>query len=253
METTGLKSCLQDTNCCLTSQPCQNGATCVFNKIAASLRDARFTCKCRPGYNGNYCEQPIRSCRGYLANKKFNKTYILDETNTSFRVKCTFGKKATWTLIQSFKFRNKSEIEKASLNDTSLNNESPLNYLFRITVSKMKSIQKNSTLWRIRRTFHKKIKKCQDRKTVRITGTTCSDCNVLVKQDSKWSPNKTACVIENNGGFDCTKDKNKVYSFGLPCCVSSPDKCGESDSNTKFNIELGRIRRLGYLILVRYR
>ncbi|XP_028418472.1 uncharacterized protein LOC114543845 [Dendronephthya gigantea] len=86
------------------------------------LHSPRFTCDCAPGYHGRRCDQPIKSCRGYVSGSydpPVSGHYtIVDDENQPFPVFCNFAKSAdnitvSWTLIQSYKFGEKSGFRKS--------------------------------------------------------------------------------------------------------------------------------------------
>ena len=95
-------SCVKDTNCCLTSQPCENGGLCVPNDRATLMPHSRFKCKCQPGYQGDYCEQPIRSCHDHRTGSatKSGVYHIIVSNGNSFPVRCFLGTK-DWSWISS--------------------------------------------------------------------------------------------------------------------------------------------------------
>lgn len=225
------KSCVPDTNCCLTSAPCKNGATCVFNP-RTSLPEARFSCRCRPGYNGVYCEKPIRSCSGYIDTNNGSGIYqIIDKTtSTSFPVFCTFWPKSrkAWTRIQSYHFSDTKVIEQTSKNGTSVNENFPKNSPYRLTVSKMESIRENSTKWRI---AHSK-KLCSTHIYVDISGKACSNLctgSTRVKLNATASSKiKISCNVESGGSSACVNDhRSRVDEYGLFCCVTYPRNCSD--------------------------
>ncbi|XP_028391314.1 uncharacterized protein LOC114516132 isoform X2 [Dendronephthya gigantea] len=159
-ENGGKSGCFQDTNCCLTSQTCFNDGVCKPSYPNDILHSPRFTCDCPPGYRGNRCKQPIKSCRGYVKasghDPPASGNYtIMDHDNKPFQVFCNFVKMSvsdttvSWTLIQSYRFENKTEFKAPFFNDNPKNAEDPNWESYRLSLSRMKSIQKDSSKWRM--------------------------------------------------------------------------------------------------------
>lgn len=153
------QSCLQDTNCCLTSQPCLNNGVCKPAYPSDILHSPRFQCDCAPGYRGNRCEQPIKSCREYYnsSNTPALGIYtIMDDVNKPFRVFCHFSpdrtianKTIAWTLVQSFKLENKADFQEPFTVDHPKNSETPNWKFYRLSKSRMEFIQNSSSKWRM--------------------------------------------------------------------------------------------------------
>ncbi|XP_028418023.1 uncharacterized protein LOC114542762 [Dendronephthya gigantea] len=152
------KDCLQDTNCCLTSQPCLNAGVCKASYPSDILHKPRFTCDCAPGYHGSRCDQPIKSCRGYVSGSydpPVSGHYtIMDDENQPFRVVCNFVKSAdnitvSWTLIQSYQFGKSVEFQKPFLRNDPKNATTPNWEFYRLSKARMHSIQNDSSKWRM--------------------------------------------------------------------------------------------------------
>ncbi len=95
-------------NCCQQSDLCPKNKTCKpFNSQEKSWK--RFTCECPDGYHGDNCDQPIRSCGGYLHVPRESGIYkVVDSDGSEYKVYCHFDSDGAWTLIQSFSFANGS-------------------------------------------------------------------------------------------------------------------------------------------------
>ena len=93
-------------NCCQQSDLCPKNKTCKpFNSQEKSWK--RFTCECPDGYHGDNCDQPIRSCGGYLDVPRESGIYkVVDSDGSEYKVYCHFDSDGAWT--QSFSFANGS-------------------------------------------------------------------------------------------------------------------------------------------------
>ena len=156
------KECIQNINCCQTSSPCFNGGTCVPFFLN---RRKRFICKCRdkfegqrcekkrcqPGYTGEHCDMPIKSCIGYKNSGGDPGYYIvLDESNTPYQVYCDLHHTTAWTLIQSFSLKNKDQFAKPFSTDHPVNEEHVSWIMYRLSDSRIRSIlSQSNTRWRI--------------------------------------------------------------------------------------------------------
>ena len=117
----------------------------------------RFQCTCPPGYTGYRCEVklPPRSCKDVMIFKqvKTNGIYnITDQQNISFPVYCDFGSEpgAAWTVIQSHSFQNNDAFKSKAFfhYDMAINQDAPEWNSYRLSMSRMKSLQDVSTHWR---------------------------------------------------------------------------------------------------------
>ena len=99
--------CSMNDNCCQQPGICPTGRTCKPLK-SSQQSWKRYTCECKPGYSGVECNQPIRSCGGYLNNgiRESGIHKIVDSGNTFYEVYCHFDSDGAWTLVQSYNFGN---------------------------------------------------------------------------------------------------------------------------------------------------
>ena len=109
--------------------------------------------KCSPGYTGERCEQPIKSCRGYGNESRVPGNYtLIDGDLRPFQVFCDFDTNSsmTWTLILSYKLKYKIEFIRTPLSaDSPKNQNEPSWSRYRLSKSAMESIQKDSVQWRL--------------------------------------------------------------------------------------------------------
>lgn len=241
-------SCTSAINCCLTSNPCENGGTCLSQnnalirfKCACSDRYRGPRCQnCIAGYTGSNCDQRITSCRGYSNSKRAKlSSYVIRDLNDNiFRVYCDFDTNSniTWTLIQSYSlkyshlFRNKS-----------FSQNFPRPFLrfswnsFRLNRFRMESIRNESTKWRITCDL-KKTKKaiftdyvqasnsefniltfngsqCINVEYINVGGHNCSNCTASFSQYSKNRALHSNPLLSNYCGFKIPE--NKSYGHNL--------------------------------------
>ena len=150
-------------NCCLFSNPCENGGTCTPERHFST----RFKCACPPGFSGKYCsqylvgcpdgytgdlcDQQITSCRGYRDGQRISGRYkIFDHQNILYEVYChfTLNSTKTWTLIQSYSKKNYKQL-KISFTQNEDNYQNLTWDLYRLPKAKMESIWNDSTHWQI--------------------------------------------------------------------------------------------------------
>ena len=113
-------------------------------------------CLCPPGFTGHKCQiPPRRSCKDILMMDKVNISgvyNISNQHNKSFPVFCGFGPEpgAAWTLIQSHSLNNNEafKMKPFYLYDMPRNQNFPEWNNYRLSMSRMKSIQDVSTHWR---------------------------------------------------------------------------------------------------------
>ena len=131
----------------MTSTPCHFGGTC----IPYSTTQQRFTCKCRAGFKGAFCEQQIKSCRDYKNGNRLPGYYIVSDRNGNpYSVFCHFNAngKMSWTLIQSYSLENKNTFDIPFTADKP-RNEGNLTWSdYRLSFGRMAYIHEHSVKWR---------------------------------------------------------------------------------------------------------
>ena len=146
-------SCSTPVNCCITSNPCANGGTCASTN--PQHHERRFTCKCPDGYTGKRCEKPITSCRDYKNGDRVPGVYkVLDANMFTYEVFCDFdpSSKTTWTLVQSYERSNRTllyELQRPLFEDRPVFEQTPSWSAYRLSKSRMETVQKASRLWRM--------------------------------------------------------------------------------------------------------
>ena len=192
------RSCTTPINCCMTSNPCYNGGTCLPRDNGQKGR--RFDCKCPDGYTKSRCQQPIRSCRGYSdGNRAAGKYSVIGVDKMSYEVFCDFDNSSTmtWTLVQSNQRDHKVE---ALSNDKPFNQDNISWNGYRLSNPRMKSIKDDSTMWRATCQYHEqgfsdlvrgfndkmdiltKMDGCFEVEYINVHGYSCSNCTVYFQQ-----------------------------------------------------------------------
>ena len=262
------KSCLQDTNCCLTSQPCLNGV-CKPTYPSDILHSPRFQCDCAPGYRGNKCEQPIKSCREHYnsSNVPALGIYTIIDNNKPFRVFCHFSpdrnitnETIAWTLVQSFKLGNKSEFQRSFTLDHPKKPETPNWTFYRLSKSRMEFIQRDSSKWRMTCRFEtdgliytdymEGLKTqvdilqytsaaCKEVEFINVRGYECRKCTAFLKQDGdtlafhhKPRRSGTDCTFKPEEYTNCGNANGNEFSFGQYKCVNPAHRCSMNSSST---------------------
>ena len=221
----------------MTSQPCENGASCIPNYPQTVKHNTRFTCKCRPGYQGVYCEQPIRSCSGYHRTQTKTGIYpIIDTNGNAFPVKCFLQSESqSWTLIQSYKDRNRLPD-----NNLPINEDNPNQISYRLEPFRIESIRQNSSIWRIMHGYW--YKGCWDSSYVDIDTDLgkCTSC-VTYKYNELDPKNteKKHCDWLDYGSHECQEPDagGNIDNYGSYCCYNSTSN--ECPSGLRTRIFLG--------------
>ena len=247
------RSCTTPINCCITSNPCQNGATCFPRDNGQKRR--RFDCKCPDGYTGNRCSHRIKSCRGYKFGTRVAGKYTLVRVDkTPYEVFCDFeiNSSMTWTLIQSYQ-RDQKMIA-LSFNATNQNNISWNDY--RLSKTRMRSIQMHSTKWRVTcqyqeqgncsdvvRGFNDKMDILKDTygcsvvEYISVRNHSCSNCTVFFWQDRDYplhfySEEKApinSCEFHVHDENQTCADYFGSYSY---YCIDTAQCCSASPTST---------------------
>ncbi|XP_028416304.1 uncharacterized protein LOC114540227 [Dendronephthya gigantea] len=239
---------------------CQNGGT--YHSIAPTNRiSPRFKCNCTAGYAGNLCQTVAKSCRGYENSERIPGKYkVFDEGMNLFEVFCDFdsGSRMTWTLILSYQFKHRVTFDKPYSNDLPKNQDSPRWDEYRLSKSRMQSIQKDSSHFRftckydtdgmIYRDYlqasndqldilsYKNEKWCHMVDVINVRGQSCSKCTVFFHQEffilhsDSHAAVSEGCQFQLAGGKTCGSYSEDA--FGHYFCVNTEHRCSSSDSAT---------------------
>ena len=243
--------------CCNQLNLCLNGGTC---EDISPTKTERFKCSCRPGYTGNRCQYPqIKSCQGYANGDcvagKFN---VLDNNMKPFEVFCDFDKNSnmTWTLIQSNQLKYKVQ-DRSYFSDKSINEDNSTFDLYRLSKSRMESIQQDSRKWRITCQYdtsgvvytdyvrgsndemniltERRGATCVRVEYIDIRGEICQNCSAFFSQsdshvlhsDSFRSHN---CEFEPKKGLSCGGGGED--NFGYYRCINPAHRCSATQTST---------------------
>ena len=222
---------------------------------------------CPNGYTGEQCEYSIRSCRGYSNGSRISGKYtVLDGNNNSFVVFCDFDKNSTmtWTLIQSYSIDNNHLFKNVPLfKDSQQNQNSPSWLQYRLSKSRMESIQQDSTKWRLTCAYQDdgvvytdylrasnsvvniltfvNDETCVKVEYINVRGSNCTNCTALMsQQDNKmlhfhsYKNNKMNCDFKFVNPDICAVTSESAYEhdFGLYRCKSSTHRCASSGNAT---------------------
>ena len=146
--------CSMKYNCCQQPDLCPENKVCKpFNSHTKPWK--RFTCKCRDGYYGENCDQPIRSCAGYFNLRQNSGKYIVvDSQNSEYKVHCHFDSDSAWTLVQSYSYENVKhdgnndfpQLKRPLWEDKPVTHKNAVTWnAYRLNKSRMESIKNNST------------------------------------------------------------------------------------------------------------
>ena len=229
----------------------------------------RFRCKCRPGYKGKLCQDPIKSCRGYINGGRIAEKYkVLDDNMKLFEVFCDFdtNSKMAWTLIQSYQLQNNDQFKNQPFSvNFSVHEDTPTWDAYRLSKPRMKSIQRDSTKWRMTcrydtdglnytdyvRGSNDKINiltydgdNCEEVEFFDVRGYQCENCTVLVAHrggnnnfplhiDSYYSKVK-GCSFQPNNSKACV---------GTGGCNGQGEDNGKGEDNFGFYICINPLHR----------
>ena len=189
---------------------------------------------------------------------------IWDQHNVSFPVYCDFGSEpgAAWTLIQSHTFNNNGAFQSKPfyLYDMSINQDAPDWSKYRLSMSRMKSIQDVSSHWRATCNFptdgvdyrdyiRVSLKRldllkvpggepfCLLCEFVNVRGNECINCTVLTGYKSttalhtdSWYGAGNGCEFDGKPGAIESED-----NFGLYSSYNNAFRCTSSgDSTSQF-------------------
>ncbi len=178
------------------------------------MNNTRFACKCRPGYQGRHCDQPITSCHGHINRIKPKATrkgfyFIIDNDNKPFLVHCRYSwsnRKRAWTLIQSYKSNQRDSFEASS------NSANPNDVPYRMLYSRVKSIRQNSTEWRIRQGEYKNGPWNVTFISIDAPNRKCTSC-------TRKGTNK--CKLSDYEMYNCTDEHAVEELITMDCPVAS--------------------------------
>lgn len=243
----------------MTSNPCQNGGTC--EPAPSSNNRTRFRCKCLSGYTGKLCQRPVYSCRDYVNETRKPRAYqVLDSEGKPFHVYCDFDMNSTWTLIQSYRLRERKKFNISLVINHPINQENPSWNSYRLSLSRMQSIRNHTSKWRITcqyesdgvvytdyvRAAHDKIdiltydnRKCKEVEYINVRGSNCSMCTTwLIQSKTKNETLHTDSYYYTDKKCDFTPSKSMHCggtgedNFGLYICINQGHRCSANETST---------------------
>ena len=256
-------------NCCLTSKPCENGGTC----LPPRNNTERFHCACIRGYTGNLCEQRITSCRGYANGTRVPGKYtIFDASGVPYIVYCDFDTKSsmTWTVIQSYSRKHSATFKKRYSFNRPISESNFSWDFYRLSTSKIQSIQTDSTEWRFTCDFQNNEKvdytdylrglksnvdiltfeassgTCQNVEYINVRGHNCSKCTARLYQ-ADWLPlhfdslrSLSLCDFKAYDETQCPYGEgfSGEDNFGMYECININHRCSTTE-NSKTQTWLG--------------
>ena len=238
---------------------CQNGGT-LEPMFPTDHKTPRFKCHCLPGYAGNLCQNIVKSCHGYNNGGRIPGVYkIFDNNMELFDVYCDFdfNSSLTWTLVQSYELQNSSLFKKQPLTkDFPVNQTTPRWDLYRISKSRMQSIQEDSGKFRVTCNYNTDgvvyrdyLQACKSEidlltldfngcmlvERIDVRGQNCRNCTAYIRQKSSSqihfdSHHTHGCQFQPSGSITCGISGED--NFGYYVCVSNSHRCSSSPSAT---------------------
>ncbi|CAB4025293.1 neurogenic locus notch homolog 2-like, partial [Paramuricea clavata] len=252
--------CNQVSACQFHDRLCQNGGSYV-PLTPTDHSTPRYKCHCLTGYTGRLCQHAIKSCRGYSNGSRVLGNYqVLDDNMKHYEVFCDFDSSLNkvWTLVSSYQLQNKVNFNEAYLKDWPVNENTPRWDKYRLSRSRMQSVQNDSSKFRVtckydtdglNYTDYLEAKKehidvlnfkyrhvCSLVDYVNIRGDDCAFCTMILFQDPNYplhvdsSKTDNGCDFKSTGAEKCGGPGED--NFGFYKCVNPAHRCSSSADAT---------------------
>ena len=175
-----------------------------------------------------------------------------------FEVFCDFDKNSnmTWTLIQSNQLKYKVQ-DRSYISDKAINEDNPTFDLYRLSKSRMESIQQDSSKWRITCQYdtsgvvytdyvrgsndemniltERRGATCVRVEYIDIRGENCQNCSAMFFQSDSYvlysdSFHSYNCEFEPKNGLSC--GGRGEDNFGFYSCISPAHRCSATQTST---------------------
>ena len=188
---------------------------------------------------------------------------MFDVNMKLFEVFCDFDTNSTmaWTLVQSYQLHNKEKFKTHPLTKSvPYNEDTPRWDLYRLSKSRMESIQQDSSKWRMTcrydtdglnytdyvRGSNDNINiltyggaKCNEVEFVDVRGYNCEDCKAMVSQqadrhfriESYFSYKNDNCSFKPKNSLECENNLGED-NFGFYLCLNPAHRCSSSPTST---------------------
>ena len=188
---------------------------------------------------------------------------MVDDNMKLFEVFCDFDTSSTmaWTLIQSYQLKDKDRFfDYSFVNNLPVNEDTPRWDLYRLSKSRMESIQQDSSKWRmtcrydtdglsytdyVRGSNHNiniltySGKECKEVEFIDVRGYNCEDCKAMVAQkfirsfriESYFSDTAENCAFTPKNGLNCHGYRGED-NFGFYRCPNPAHRCSSSPTST---------------------
>ena len=220
----------------------------------------RFKCHCPPGYAGNLYQNILKSCRGYNNGGRIPGVYkIFDNNMELFDVYCDFdfNSSLALTLIQSYQLQNNNIFKpQPFLNNFRVNQNTPGWDSYRLSKSRMQSIQEDSGTFRVTCNYNtdgviyrdylqaplgqmdilnQTVTVCLLMDWIDVRGESCKNCLANVQQYENGifhfdSYNSGDCEFQPSGSESCSSYGED--NFGFYGCINPAHRCTSSSSAT---------------------
>ena len=180
---------------------------------------------------------------------------MFDTDKKLYEVFCDFDTNSTmaWTLIQSYQYKNNHQFKNNPLTkDRPVNEDTPVWHSYRLSKSRMKSIQEDSSKWRMTcrydtdglnytdyvRGSNKELDiltyargaSCKEVEFINIRGHECTGCKADVFQGDTLTlhiyPSNKKCSFQVINFPDCEEN------FGYYNCINEKHRCTSSQKST---------------------